>query len=500
MNSKKRSGIYLRARLCITVILMFALNSLKSQPASHTPRFSPVIDDNINGFWEYLPRDYSTEVEKSYPLLIFFHGYADSGSSPDSATLRKVLNAGTPYLINTGNFPDSFNIDNNWHKFVVISPQIKVGFSGDAKTSNVLPSTIDALINYATSAYRINDRRIYLCGLSMGGGIASSYAGSSTAAANRLAAIAIAAGAAELDTLQTDNIAASYIAVLATHNTIDDVVPVDRTTGNIARIVESKRKLRALNLPNPPVVDPDPVSYYWGISSLNNNHNSWTRTFEEVHTGVYPGGVLTDTIGINVYQWMLRYGRVETALPLEWRSFNVYEAGKNIEIEWSTSREVNVKNFIVEKSPNGSLWTALTSVLPAAVNDPVKSYRFTDTKPVGGIHFYRIKQVDLDGKFTYSAVKRIAINQPNTASAKVYPNPFHNEFTLSLPAGVENNTIHVRLVDSHGAIVRSENYSSQPGNSTLTIKNLQGLSKGIYFISIENAKGSVLAREKLFKR
>ena len=49
------------------------------QPPTHTAKFSPALHSNINGFWEYLPRDYDADISTSYPLLIYLHGAGDQG-------------------------------------------------------------------------------------------------------------------------------------------------------------------------------------------------------------------------------------------------------------------------------------------------------------------------------------------------------------------------------------------------------------------------------------
>src|SRR4028118_1267130 len=141
--------------------------------------------------------------------------------------------AGTPRLIKNGQFPESFTVAGKTYRFLVISPQIKNGFDDATRSSNVAPSTVDAIIEYAKRTYRVDQNRIYICGLSMGGGIAWDYVGSSVAAANKVAAIGVAAGASDIDTTESNNIALSNLAVLATHNIVDNLIPFTRTVENV---------------------------------------------------------------------------------------------------------------------------------------------------------------------------------------------------------------------------------------------------------------------------
>src|SRR5438270_8583435 len=146
----------------VAILLLNCLLQANAQAPKFTGKFSPYIDDNINGFWEYLPRNYTVDAPKRYPLLIFIHGSGEQGSTQDMATLNLVLRNGTPKIIQAGTFPDSFKVNGSWYKFIVLCPQIKVGLYG--ASSIIAPSTIEALISYAKAIYRVDTTRIYLSG------------------------------------------------------------------------------------------------------------------------------------------------------------------------------------------------------------------------------------------------------------------------------------------------------------------------------------------------
>src|SRR4051794_29802465 len=77
-----------------SVVVFLLLNCLlytHAQAPKFTGKFTPFIDDNINGFWEYLPRNYVVDASKRYPLLIFIHGSGEQGSVQDMSTLSLVL-------------------------------------------------------------------------------------------------------------------------------------------------------------------------------------------------------------------------------------------------------------------------------------------------------------------------------------------------------------------------------------------------------------------------
>src|SRR6476661_8283636 len=114
----------------VALVLLNCLLQAYTQAPKFTGRFTPYLDDNINGFWEYLPRNYVADAPKRYPLLIFIHGSGEQGSTQDMTTLSLVLRNGPPKLIQAGDFPDSFSVNGSSYKFIVICPQIKVGLYG----------------------------------------------------------------------------------------------------------------------------------------------------------------------------------------------------------------------------------------------------------------------------------------------------------------------------------------------------------------------------------
>ncbi|HYC28961.1 MAG TPA: T9SS type A sorting domain-containing protein [Chitinophagaceae bacterium] len=431
---------------------LFAL-CMQAQPPEHTPRFSPHIDDNINGFWEYLPRNYNTDVTTKYPLLIFIHGAGEQGSVQDTPTINLVLRNGPPKIIRNGSFPDSFSVNGHWFKFIVISPQIKNGITG--VTSTIQPSTIEAVIQYAINTYRVDQTRIYLCGLSMGGGATWDYAGSDLTAAKKLAGIIVAAGAADLSGAGATNIAEADLPVLATHNRNDNVIAVSRTEANIAQLLSA-----------PPTLNPTPKAVYWDAGG----HNVWSRTFENIVPGTSPGGNLADTLGVNAYEWMLQFFRPSLVLPVVWQSFTVRAVNGKALLQWSVSSQVDVKEYIVERSADGVQWVAVANV-------GLKN-NFTDVVSSG---YYRIKEVDKDGKFSYSPVKRLN----GVAKVNIYPNPFVDK--IYVEAG---NELVIKLADASGKMVLKTNSNTV---------NATGLSAGTYYVTVHDKTGAQLYSGRLVK-
>jgi len=481
--------MYLISRAFCGLTLLCAINTtVSAQSPSYTSKIFPVLDDNINGFWEYLPRDYEIDVNKNYPLLVYLHGAGDQGSFPYAATLDKINNHGPALLIKNGNFPETFTVGGNTFSFIVISPQIKDGVTG--LTSTITPSTVDAVIEYAKRTYRVDESRIYLVGMSMGGGGTWIYA-SSELGSKKLAAIIPATGAYDLSTIEADRIASENVAVLATHNVVDNVVLIDRTVGNLEKIYAFS-----------PAATPAPVALYWDTPGENNPawndgaHNVWSRTFEDLAPGSSLGGNLTDSLGMNAYEWLLGNQNLLSTVPLTWEDFMV-RAGKGLSLlNWKVSNQLNVKEFVIEKSGDNVNFISIASVNADTSSRESHEYRYTDLQPYPKISYYRIKQVDNDNKYSYSTIRKLSsVNK--IGNIAVFPNPFISFISLQIP-NLSPQTITIRVSDVQGRIFRKQQLSQW--SNPLTIDKLDLLTRGVYMISISGEQGKILFSDKIIKQ
>lgn len=254
------------------VFLFFLLLSISAIGQVQTPRYKTVINSNTKGFYEYLPQGYTSD-SSTYPLIVFLAGKASLGNG-DATTLPRVLNDGLAKLINSGKFPVSFAVDGATFKFIVISPQFIVWQS---------PADVEAVIKYAISHYRVNINRVYVTGMSMGGGGVWDYAGDNSLYANRLAAIVPVCGSSYPEVDKGHVIAGANLRVWATHNSGDDVVPVYKTNDYIDHINTAQA----------------PVPLAKKTIFNTTGHDAWTKTYDPAFK----------ENNFNVYEWMLQYQR-----------------------------------------------------------------------------------------------------------------------------------------------------------------------------------------------
>ena len=463
------------------ILLFFHLSiNVTGQAPTHAAKFNPV-HPIFNGFWEYLPRNYAIDTEVTYPLIIFIHGAGDRGDQANTGHMSRVLRGGVPRAIEQGLFPDSFQVNGSWYKFIVLSPQIESnqGFDDATRSSTVPPAAIDALIDYAKSNYRIDTSRIYLAGLSMGGGTTWSYAGSSRRSADRLAAIIVAAGAYDLSVTEATNIARSDLPIVATHNYDDDVITINRTVDNISRIVSAGTQMTR-----------QPRAVYWN----SGGHNVWRRTFENLVPG---SGNLVDTLGITAYNWALQFSAAASSLPVVWKDFTAIASGNGVDLKWTITNQVNVASYTVQRSTDGHQYLPIAIIAPYQDIGSALIYQYTDLLPPTGEAYYRILQTDLDGKSSYSAVKLVRFNQ-TVMAVRAFPNPFGNTLTIEVKETPE--ALEVKLQDAQGRILKTSRVASgNNGRTNVVWDGLGGFGAGMYYVVIQTQSGKVVSHMPVLK-
>jgi predicted peptidase len=242
-------------------------NIPETLPASQVA-VSADVTPNLGGFYKSLPARYDSTTKK-YPLMVFIHGVGELGNG--TTELSKVLNNGVPRLLADKKFPPQFTVNNEAFSFVVLTPQFKQW----PKSADV-----NELINYAIKNYRIDESRIYVAGLSMGGGTTWDYA---IAYPNRVAAIVPICGASWPTQQQCGNIASANLPVWAFHNADDGTVGAGTTTMIVDFINSFKPSIAAKKT-------------IWPTGG----HNSWTKATNPA---------TKECEGKNMYEWMLQYKR-----------------------------------------------------------------------------------------------------------------------------------------------------------------------------------------------
>ena len=170
----------------------------------------------------------------------------------------------------------------------------------------------------------------------------------------------------------------------------------------------------------------------------------------------------------------------DSELPVELISFEAVGNGEQVDLSWTTAGELNNQSFLVERSRNRVDWRAIASVQGAGTTAAEQHYRVTDTSPNSGANYYRLKQLDLDGRFTYSSV--VVVNMDDLeVPVTLFPNPARD--ILNVESGSDFSGVTLFTLD--GRKVRTSDTRELP---------LDGLSSGLYLVSIQTTSGRVTSR------
>lgn len=421
-------------------LLIFLLCSVANANAqTHTPRYVS-ITDNCKGFYEYLPESYDA-VNGKYPLIIFFHGFGALGNG--TTDLGKLLALGLPKVIDDKKLPNSFTVNSKTYSFIVLSPQF--GYWPNVQD-------LTAVLQYAKSNYPVDPNRIYVTGLSMGGGNTWELAGSNMGIAHQLAAIVPVCGAREISGDEAETIANTGLPVWATHNNRDPDVPVAYTLNNVEK-VNTASPGRTLA-----------VSVIYDSA----DHDAWTRTYDP----------LNKTNGQNIYEWMLTNSRVaDGPLPVIMKNFSATPGDGSVYLKWETTMEENNAVFIIQTSADGIQFTDKFTI-PATNQSTGSLYTYIDKNVSPGTSYYRLGQKDRDGKLTFFKAIRISLPGESTMHFKLFPNPATNHISINLN-NEKIGLLDLLVMNMEGKILKTLRFNKTKSIWQQTI-SLTELKPGFY--------------------
>ncbi|MBD0289058.1 MAG: T9SS type A sorting domain-containing protein, partial [Flavisolibacter sp.] len=166
-------------------------------------------------------------------------------------------------------------------------------------------------------------------------------------------------------------------------------------------------------------------------------------------------------------------------VPLQLLSFDGAVEGQHAKLWWRTTNEVNTSHFVIERSSDGRTFTAIgriTSRNMTTLND----YAFTDSAIISGRTYYRLRMVDNDETFKYSAVISIEVKNPSIVA--VYPNPAQSTIWVSHPAAGKGT---IQIFTANGIKVKELNIVPGTVQTSITISSL---SNGQYFVRYSGDK------------
>lgn len=183
-------------------------------------------------------------------------------------------------------------------------------------------------------------------------------------------------------------------------------------------------------------------------------------------------------------------------LPITFNDFRAVKSGKVSNLFWTTTTENNCKGFYIERSSNGSSYQKIGFVSSKAIGGISSSpidYIFTDLMPLQKNNYYRIKQVDLDDRYSYS--KTILVqhdNQETLLIKSLYPIPANTSLRMNYESNLASSGT-LSIVDMNGKILKRLSVSFIEGENVFDV-DVNELAKGTYYIWLNTTWGGTYGK------
>ncbi len=190
-------------------------------------------------------------------------------------------------------------------------------------------------------------------------------------------------------------------------------------------------------------------------------------------------------------------------LPVTYTSFTGKLDDKTVFLDWKTASEINSSYFEVERSFDASTFKTVGLVLDGfAADNGATFYKFKDNSAElqgKNYAYYRLKQVDKDGKYNYSTVVALGLKSSASDVAKmtVSPNPFVEKINVQFNAAT-NGKAEIRLLNVNGQTVISSKANINTGSNNLQVNGLSNLNRGVYIFQLLK-DGLVIDNQKIIK-
>ncbi|UYZ63652.1 T9SS type A sorting domain-containing protein [Hymenobacter weizhouensis] len=171
-------------------------------------------------------------------------------------------------------------------------------------------------------------------------------------------------------------------------------------------------------------------------------------------------------------------------LPVSLVAFSAKLRNKRVELNWETASELNNKGFEVQRSRDGRTFETILTREGKGTTSVRTSYEAVDNAPLAGTSYYRLKQVDVNGKSEFSAP--VSIANLTAGELKLYPNPVHEQLTIEVPGSAAG--VQVQITDMTGRVIRKQVLDA---TGRVSMSELQA---GSYLITVGEGASQVTRR------
>jgi len=226
------------------------------------------------------------------------------------------------------------------------------------------------------------------------------------------------------------------------------------------------------------------------LPNIAGNNNYWSDVIFSPSTYTFTLTQITDAAGCIATGAPIQTLNVTSddcsTLPVSLLNFSATPGDNKVILRWSTSSEINNLGFELQRSIDGNNgWSAITFISGAGNSSSTLNYSYTDENLTARRYYYRLKQIDIDQRFTYSAIVSAVLDgRESFGLQQNYPNPFRGETIIrfTLP---QSTKVNLSLFDMNGRLVKTlVNGSKDAGTHAVTL-NSGVLTSGLYFYKLQ---------------
>ena len=215
-----------------------------------------------------------------------------------------------------------------------------------------------------------------------------------------------------------------------------------------------------------------------GSVTINLGTNIYGGLAYTSHNNTLLGTAVLDNLTVSL---------ASSPLPVTLVDFTAYNKNNQYSLlNWQTSAEIDFDHFEIEHSTANSNFSYIGTVTGHTNTQGTQNYNFTDNSPTEGANYYRLKMVDIDGKYSYSKTVKLTFN---LSIINLYPNPAKDlvylknnmNFTSGQPLGIE-------MINPLGQQLLSETIATA-GTDKITVHFPASTKDGVYYLKATNSKG-----------
>jgi hypothetical protein len=230
----------------------------------------------------------------------------------------------------------------------------------------------------------------------------------------------------------------------------------------------------AMNTELNPASQPNLVAYYNFNEGIADGNNAGVTTAIDATTNNNIGTLNNFALNGSTSNWV----GDPIILPVRFLSFNAMRKNNSIELNWSTGQEQNSSSFEIQRSSDGSNFIPIGTIAAVGNSNYRIDYHFTDTSPLSSDNYYRLKQIDIDGKYIYSSVTEQTIS--SSTHLKLQGNPVQKQLKAVF-FSTTNGNLQLMIADAAGSVHIKKTIAVRAGANEITIP-LSGIKSGLYYL------------------